>query len=184
MLCSLAMIGTMIIGLSLSLYGAQDNATYTEDALIVLGAGINKTTPGPTLKGRLDTAVSYHKRNPSALIIVSGGQGPQEDITEAIAMRDHLVFSGVDESVIILEEEATSSYENFLFSKGLLDLYLGDEYTVAFVTNEYHVYRAELYATAAGLDSVTHVHSSTPTYIIIPNMLREFVATAKALLID
>jgi uncharacterized SAM-binding protein YcdF (DUF218 family) len=181
---SVLLAALAITGAFIAIYGSQDNATYHEDALIVLGAGIMGEEPGPVLRGRLDAAVVYHRFNPNALIVVSGGQGPQEDITEARAMQKYLVANGVDEAKIILEEEATSSYENFLFSKGLLDLHLDGEYTVAFLTNEYHVYRAELTAQKAGFDNAVHLHSATPAYIMIPNMLREYLAVAKALILN
>ncbi len=167
-----------------AIYGCVDDATHQEDALIVLGAGIRGEEPGATLKGRLDAAVSYHGQNPDALIVVSGGQGPQEDITEAEAMKKYLVGHGVDEKMILLEPRATSSRENFIFSKELLDAHLGGDYTVAFITNEYHVFRAELTAKKIGLDNATHCHSNTPLYLFIPNTLRELLAIAKELILE
>ena len=161
-------------------YGTRDTASYREDAVIVLGAGIRGDTPSVILHGRLDTALDYHKKNPDAIIVVSGGQGPQEDITEARAMQKYLVDNGVPKEQIILEEQATSSYENLLFSKALLDLRYDGEYSVAFITNEYHIYRAEMTAKQAGFDNSTHIHSDTPLFNIIPNILRECLAVAKA----
>ena len=101
----------------LIIYGKSDNVIFNEDAVIVLGAAVHGKTPSLTLKRRLDTAVKYHKQNPDAVIIVSGGQGVQEDITEAEAMRNYLIKNGVEADKIIKEEAATSTFENFAFSK-------------------------------------------------------------------
>ena len=67
-----------ITGLSsfLASYGSVDNARYNENAVIVLGAAVHGRELSNTLEGRLAVAVSYHQRSPSALIVVSGGQGP------------------------------------------------------------------------------------------------------------
>lgn len=172
-------ICTLIFCSVLVLYGSQDTTSYNEDAVIILGAGIHREAPGQTLTGRLDTSLEYYKRNSDVVLIVSGGQGPQEDITEAEAMARYLIAGGVDPNNIILEENATSSRENFAFSKSLLDEYFDSEYSVVFITNEYHVYRAEFTAKEEGYTSLSHLHSRTSLYTLIPNLLRECLAIVK-----
>lgn len=164
---------------SLIIYGKGDNVTYREDAVIVLGAAVHGKTPSLTLKKRLDTAIEYHAENPDMLIIVSGGKGDQEDITEAEAMQNYLVSHGVSGDKIIKEENATSTYENFVFSKKLLDENLGSDYTAAFITNEYHILRANLCANEAGLKNITHAHSNTNLSYLISGALRECLAVIK-----
>ncbi|MGV8908264.1 MAG: YdcF family protein [Propionicimonas sp.] len=166
-----------ITGLSsfLASYGSADDALYTENAAIVLGAAVHGRELSNTLEGRLAVAVTYHQRSPSALIVVSGGQGPQEDIPEAVAMRQYLLDHGVPDDHIIVEDRSTSTEENFVNSRALLDQRLKPGYTVAFVTDEFHVYRAERIAEAAGL-TATHVSSRTPWYFWPANYLRESVA--------
>ena len=61
--------------------------------IIVLGAGVNGSTPSLSMCNRLDAALAYLNANPVATVIVSGGQGPGEDITEAKAMADYLTAS-------------------------------------------------------------------------------------------
>ena len=92
-----ALVLAAVVGLSgfLTSYGTDDNATYDENAVIVLGAAVHGRELSNTLAGRLAVAVAYHQRNPSALIVVSGGQGLQEDIPEAVAMRQYLLDHGV-----------------------------------------------------------------------------------------
>ncbi|MBQ8026612.1 MAG: YdcF family protein [Clostridia bacterium] len=160
-------------------YGVSDNISGSEDAVIVLGSGIRGELLTVGLKNRLDCAVECYEDNPDTVIVVSGGQGPQEDITEALAMERYLLRCGVPEEKIIKEEQATSTYENFVYSKQLLDDKFGADYSVAYVTNDYHVYRAGSLARVSGLENVTHAHSSTMWYTVIPSCMRECMAVVK-----
>lgn len=160
-------------------FGTTDTATYSEDAIIVLGAAVHRETPSLVLKDRLDTAIEYHSKNPNALIIVSGGSGLQETVTEASAMKKYLIENGVAEDVIIKEEKATSTYENFVFSEQILDERFDDTYSAAFIKNEYHVYRAGGIAKKAGFGQIAHTHSSTRWYAVLSGTLRECLAVVK-----
>ncbi|MCA0293709.1 MAG: YdcF family protein [Actinobacteria bacterium] len=152
--------------------GTSETARYDEDAVIVLGAAVHGDELSRTLTSRLDRAVAYHQRNPKALVVVSGGQGPQENLPEGVAMKAYLLTQGVPEASIVLEDRAASTEENFAFAKALLDRRLPSGYRVAFVTDEFHVYRAGRLAAAAGL-AADHVSSRTPWYFWPANYLRE-----------
>ena len=69
-----------------------------------------------TLARRLDAALAYLEENPKAYVVVSGGQGAGEDISEAEAMRRYLAARGIEESRILMEDKSMSTLENFLFS--------------------------------------------------------------------
>ena len=171
--CAFLCISVLVI------FGSFDNVSYNEDALIVLGAGINGEVPTEKLTRRLDSAVRYYKTNHDAVIVVSGGKGEGEDITEALAMKRYLIKNGIPEQSIITEEQATSTYENFAYSKVLLDGIFGEEYSSVFVTSDYHVCRAGAIADAVGLEGALHIHSSTPWYDIAPSAARECMAIIK-----
>ena len=160
-------------------YGKNDNVTHDENAVIVLGAGLRGSRPSSTLKGRLNSAFEYHKENPDALIVVSGGQGHDEDISEALAMEQYLVNLGVPKDIIIKEEKSTSTYENFVFSKKILDACLGKNYKIAYISNEYHVFRAGRIAADAGFENTTHIHSDTIWHSVLPGVLRECIGVMK-----
>lgn len=178
----LACIGVVVILSSfLIINGKSDNVTYKENAVIVLGAAVHGKTPSLTLKKRLDKAVEYHAQNPDAIIVVSGGKGAQEDITEAEAMKIYLTENGIDSDKIIKEESATSTYENFVFSKEILDKHFNNDYSVAFITNEYHILRAGACANRAGITSTTHIHSNTNLSYLLSGTLRECLAVVKYL---
>lgn len=160
-------------------YGISDNVSGREDALIVLGSGIRGEQLTVGLKNRLDEATECYKENSNIIIVVSGGQGPQENITEALAMERYLLTQGIPQDKIIKEEKATSTYENFVYSKQILDEKLGKDYEVAFVTNDYHIYRAGSLAKIAGFEYTTHSHSSTMWYTVLPSCIRECMAVVK-----
>lgn len=170
-----------VIGFSGCLLGTgfNDTVTYDENAIIVLGSGIRGENLTVGLKNRLDCAIEYYKENEDAVIIVSGGQGPQEDITEALAMERYLLYCGIPEEKIIKEEKATSTFENFVYSKEILDEIFDDNYKVCFVSNEYHIYRAGSLAEIVGIENTTHTHSNTVWYTVIPSTLRECMAVVK-----
>ncbi|MBO5408548.1 MAG: YdcF family protein [Clostridia bacterium] len=171
---------SVLLGISLFLgvYGNHDTVDYDEDALVVLGAAVHGETVSLPLKYRLDTAIEYAGKNPDAVIVVSGGQGPQEAVTEAYAMEQYLLRHGVS-NLIVKEEQATSTYENFLYSKKLLDERLGSNYRVAFVTNDFHIYRSHQTAKRAGFETAAFLHGKTAWYNLVHNYLRESLAVIK-----
>ena len=89
----------------------------TLEYLIVLGAGLDGEKVGKTLKSRLDEAIKYYELNKNVNIIVSGGQGEDEVISEAEAMERYLVKNNINPNRIIKEEKATTTLENIKFSK-------------------------------------------------------------------
>ncbi len=152
------------------------------DTVIVLGAAVHGYKISLTLQNRLDAALLYCKKeeNKNALIVVSGAQGRQENVSEAFAMKNYLLTKGIAESRIVFEDKATNTYENFMFSKKLLDERFKGEYSVVFVTNDFHILRSEYAAKKAGLKAAG-LGCSAKAYIQPNNYLRESVAVLKYL---
>ena len=165
----------------LAIYGSNDTARYDENAVIILGAGIHGEKVPNTLAYRLNEAVAYYAKNPHAVFVVSGGQGPQETITEALAMERYLIERKIPAGQIIKEELSTSTHENFLFSSHLLDERFPQGYSTAFITNRFHVFRASKIATSAGVPA-THLGAPIDWYTIPTNYLREIMAVIKFLI--
>ena len=168
----------VIMMLFLGIYGNVDNVTYNEDAVIVLGAGIKGEYVTELLAYRLLNAIEFSRINPNAVIIVSGGQGPDEDITEALAMERYLVMRGVPPEKIIREEASKSTYENLLYSKEILDNLFNGPYKVTIITNDFHIFRAVGIAGKLGL-AATHFHANTKWYSVPFNYSRECLAVFK-----
>lgn len=159
----------------LAIYGHNNNSNYDEDVVIVLGAGIHGERVSATLAKRLDVAVEYYQKNSNALIVVSGGQGPQEDISEALAMERYLINKGIPAKQIIKEDKSTSTYENFVFSDKILKEKFSQGYSAVFITNYFHIYRAGLTARFAGV-SANHIGAPIIWYTVPVNYVREMMA--------
>ena len=149
-------------------FGNTSSVDYTEDAVIVLGAGIRGDQVTQVLQFRLDSAVEYHRKNPNALIVVTGGMGLQETVTEAYAMEQYLLRRGIPQEKILKEEQATSTQENMKFSKTLLDAYYKRDYSVVVITNNFHLYRGVQYAKQAGFEDVSRKGAPLVWYQWIP----------------
>ncbi len=120
--------------------------------VIVLGCRVNGDQPSLALMRRIETAADYLLENPSIRVIVAGGQGPDEWITEAEAMKRVLIQMGVSEDRILSEDRSTSTLENLEFSKALLaENGLGN--SVIIISEGYHMYRALSIAKRVGLNA-------------------------------
>lgn len=145
--------------------------------VIVLGAGVNGTVPSLILSERIGAAYDYLTENPDAICIVSGGQGPGEDITEAKCMYDALVSKGISPERIWQEDKSTSTRENIRFSMELIEEKTGSRpQQAAIISNEFHLFRAGLFAAEQDLDMVG-VPAKTTWFSLRANyFLREIVA--------
>ena len=159
--------------------GVHDTVRYDEDAVIVLGAGVHGDQISLPLKQRLDKALEYYERNPGALMVVTGGRGFQETVTEAEAMEKYLLANGMRPESIIKEEKATSTNENMKFSKEILDSRFGGSCSAAVITNNFHIYRGVEIAKNEGFKDVTHLHAGLEWYNLMPCYLRESLAVLK-----
>lgn len=153
-------------------------------AVIVLGAGVNGRTPSLVLASRLDAARDYLGRiPPDTPVILSGGRGPGEDITEARAMYDYLTASGIDGDRLYLEEQSTTTAENLAYSGAILTgLGVDARHNgVAVVTNDFHMARVRYLADFETPMSVTGVPARLPYWWLTANYYtREYFAFAKA----
>lgn len=153
------------------------------DCIIVLGCGLYGSTPSPFLMARLDEGLRLYDERYADKIIVSGGQGPGEDITEAEAMRRYLLSRGVPSSDIILEDESTSTLTNLRNSQALMeDNGLG---SAIVVSNAYHLGRCRLLARKLGLDA-TFSGVRLPQYrqVELKGILREIPAVMLAFVLS
>ncbi len=171
-------------GTFIGVYGSNDTADYTEQTVIVLGCGIRGERVSVGLAKRLDKAYEYHTKNPDAVIIVSGGQGPQEDITEALAMKRYLVAKGVPEEKIIMEDKSTSTITNFRNSRTIMEEKGMSLSSAVFVTNGYHVYRSSWYAKDEGFLEISHLGTDIIWYTVPMNYMREMLAVVKMWVLD
>ena len=149
------------------------------DNCIVLGAGVNGSTPSLSMCNRLDAALDYLGANPDALAVVSGGQGEDEDITEAEAMADYLTAHGIDSARIVQEDQSRTTRENLENSFAILRArgYAPAD-GVGIVTSEYHLCRAKRMARALGAEPVGIAAETTLPSMRINYFIREAFAAA------
>ena len=144
------------------------------DYIIVLGAKVNGTQPSGALRNRIDVASEYLHENPETLVIASGGQGPDEGISEAECIFRGLTQRGIDESRLIMEDKSTSTLENLTYSLSLVEK---DMPSIGLVTNNFHVYRSMKIAETFEGYVFFAVPVATSALSFPHYMLREFCAT-------
>ncbi|EKQ57574.1 MULTISPECIES: YdcF family protein [unclassified Clostridium] len=159
-----------------------------DDYILVLGAGLtDRTIPSAILKARLDTALECFKQNNTAYIVLSGGQGNDEDIPESHAMSKYLQEKGIDKNRIILEDKSRNTNENFKYSKekieenGHKSL---DKVNVKIVTTDFHAFRSSILAKKNGYINFDNYSSPTIWYLIPITYTREAFAVIKSILFD
>ncbi|WP_020061673.1 YdcF family protein [Bacillus sp. 123MFChir2] len=150
-----------------------------QDFIIVLGSGLINDKVPPLLASRINKAIDFYWKQAAVsfppIIIFSGGQGPDENISEAEAMQTYAVEKGIPIEHTIKEDRSVNTYQNMLFSKQIMDSRKEGKYESIFTTNNFHLFRAGLYAKKAGLNS--HGIGSETAFYYWPNaMIREYIA--------
>ncbi len=146
------------------------------DFVIIHGAGLLEGKRiSKLLADRLDKAIEVYRSDPTPTkLIPSGGQGRDESLPEAEAMRAYLIEKGIPAEDIIPESRSATTLENLQFSKQILDRAGGRRYT-ALVTSNYHVYRALRYCRKIGLPCIG-IGSHVAFYYWPSALIREFIA--------
>ena len=92
------------------------------DYIIIHGAGLDGLRPTPLLAGRIDKALElWKKQHQHGKFVVSGGQGADEVVSEAQAMRDYLLDKGVSADAILMEDKSTTTWENLRYSLAIIN---------------------------------------------------------------
>jgi len=109
------------------------------------------------------------------VIIASGGQGPDEPMSEAQCIRDELIKRGVDGDRILMEDRSTTTAENIFNSMVLMD---SPDARTGIITNNYHVFRAVRIARRAGLTRACGIAAKYTGYTKFHYMIREAICIA------
>ena len=177
------------------------------DYIIIHGAGLDGTRPTPLLAGRIDKALElWNKQHQHGKFVVSGGQGADEIISEAQAMRDYLLEKGVSADAILMEDKSTTTWENLKNSLGVIHAdrasaaadgaptiaaaddasapnadrtSANSDFTTAVVTSDFHVFRCAEYAHNLGIKA-DGIGSHTKGWYWPTAFIREFIAITKA----
>ena len=172
--CYAVAMGIFLVCGFLMIRASSEGEKVEADAVIVLGAAVHGDKVTWVLENRLNKAMEYLEAHPTAICIVSGGQGEGESVTEGSAMKKYMVERGTDESRVFTEEKARNTLENFEYSKVIIDELLGNNARIAFVTTNFHVYRAGQVAREQGVNAVG-IPAEDVWYLRLNNFLRECV---------
>ena len=184
----LSMIVIQLVGFTLyaMLYSKLGDARGA-DVIVVHGAGLNGEDLTPLLRSRVDKGIEIYREQREAgftpILVLSGGQGPDEVISEAEAMARYARRQGVNEEHLILEDRSTTTEENVRYVVELLKDYfhtenLTKEHKIVFVTSDYHVLRTATLTRNVGVPGSV-IGARTAMYYVPAGFLREFVATLK-----
>ena len=170
------LVGTMIAGAVAARHEPQPDKSH----IIILGCAIRSDgTPTPLLRGRIDRALDFARRQKEktgkdVYFVPSGGQGPNEVVSESACMKQYLMEQGVPEAQIIEENQSTTTFENMKFSKEKIQAQ-GEESKIAFSTTQYHVFRSGIIS--SGLDMKAVGMGAKTKWYFWPNAaVREFVS--------
>lgn len=144
------------------------------DYAVVLGAKVRESGPSVSLWDRIYGAANYMWTHPDVTVIVSGGQGADEPMSEGQAMYDELVALGLPAENIWVEDKATSTRENIAFALDLIEEKTGSRpETLGVVSSEYHLFRASLIAESCGVEVVGIPANTSRFSQYINHMMRE-----------
>ena len=185
---SLSALGVLSVGiitaenLFLAKLISESQKDYNEDLdyLFVLGDHIEgEETPGKSLVRRIVRAYEYLTEHPDTIAITCGGcfrEGQKK--SEAQIIKEFLMRMGISEDRILLEDKSTTTNENFLFGKEILENHASkplSELNVGFLTSDYHLFRAGLIAKINGLPGLQKVGAKSTADNFIKGTLRELV---------
>ncbi len=149
-----------------------DHPKNDRTTLVVLGCQVKNGRPSNMLKSRLDAAYEYLLEHDSVNVVVSGGQGADEIISEAQCMKEYLVEKGISPSRIFMEDRSANTEENLKFSIELINE-RGLNNNITVVTDGFHQLRADLIAKRYGMD-VHNISASTRRYLLPTYWVREW----------
>lgn len=177
---SFAFLAVQIFTEARSTYVAEQACDY----VVVLGAAVKGDTLSVSARNRLDTAYVYLEQHPHIKVIVSGGQGRGENVSEASAMGDYLLARGIAPARILYENQSTTTVENISFSKKIAEADMpGQQPHVLIVTSDYHMLRAKLICQRLGVDYAGLSSHSSPA-LAINYSIREYFAMLKFLAME
>lgn len=161
---------------------SQPDELSEDCVFIVYGAGLSGETPGATLKKRLDKTIEYMNELPESVCIVSGGQGPDEPISEALAMKNYLLNNGISEERIYLEDRSRNTIQNIRNSYDIIEREDLNGDGIVSVSNAFHIPRIELICSRLDIESDFVLAKDPNPYSMFSVLVREYMSYAKLLI--
>lgn len=154
-----AIVSWIVSVLAVVFWGARDMARPA-DAIVVLGAAQYAGRPSPVLKARLDHALNLWKRGLARRMVLTGGRGTGDTISEAAVGRRYVMKAGVADSMILLENEGRTTSASLAAVAAIMDK---EELERAIlVSDPFHMLRLQILASRLGVESVTSPTRTSP----------------------
>jgi len=148
-----------------------------KSVIIVLGCRVKGDTPSLALVKRVDAAYDYLIKNKSCIAILSGGQGRDENISEAECMKQMLIKKGICADRLLCEDKSVNTDENIRFSLEIMEK-LAIKKEAAIATSEYHQKRADMICKRYGIHAIP-VSAKTKLTLLPTFLIREIFAVIK-----
>lgn len=130
------------------------------DAIVVLGAAQYNGKPSPVLRARLDHALALYREGLAGTVVVTGGIGEGDRVSEATVGRQYLVAQGVPDSAVVVRPEGRSTQAS-ITSVGLWAREHGVR-RVLLVSDPFHMLRLRLEADRTDLEAYTSPTRTSP----------------------
>lgn len=189
-LIALTLVGVLCFGALLGavLHGSYDQVEGEPEIMVILGCQVKPWGPSILLQDRIDKAAAYLKEHPDVIVVASGGQGPDEHVTEAQAIYDELVEQGIDADRILQEDQSHNTVQNLRYTMELLEKNGYDpDSEIVVVSNGFHLTRVRMLwervcGTDDNLSTLAAPSSHAPSRLKM--YIREPLALVKSFIFD
>jgi uncharacterized SAM-binding protein YcdF (DUF218 family) len=157
---------------------ARADQARPAEAIVVFGTAQYNGVPSPVLAARLDHAIELYRRGLAPVIVVTGGNQPGDEFTEATASANYLIERGVPDEDVLREVSGTSSWQSLAAAANFLDD--RDINDVLLVSDPFHSLRIRAMAHELGLEGHASPTRTSPIkgFTEARYMVRETVAVA------
>jgi uncharacterized SAM-binding protein YcdF (DUF218 family) len=148
------------VALVMVLVVSQQDERQPADAIVVLGAAQYNGRPSPVLRARLDHALGLYREQLAPLVLVTGGVGRGDTLSEATVARRYLIYHGVPADAVVAQSEGRTTMASmtavnaWLRGRGLRRVIL--------VSDPFHMFRLRLEARRTALEAYTSPTESSP----------------------
>jgi uncharacterized SAM-binding protein YcdF (DUF218 family) len=158
-LAVLLLIGWAALVLDVSVIGSRDQAT-TADAIAVLGAAQYNGRPSPVFRARLDHAAALYQRGYAPVVLVTGGVGSGDTLSEADVGRSYLLKLGLPDPSLVALRAGASTYSSLV---AVARWFSGKQSKrVLLVSDGFHMLRLKIIAARLGLVPFTSPAPNSP----------------------
>ena len=177
-----ALVAAVVLYLAVTFFqvwrAARDDQARPAEAIVVFGTAQYNGVPSPVLAARLDHAIRLYERELAPVIVVTGGNQPGDQFTEATASANYLINRGVPDEDVLREVSGTSSWQSLAAAANFLEEREIRE--VLLVSDPFHSLRIRAMAAELGLDGRSSPTTTSPIRGMTEAryMARETVAVA------